>query len=63
MGYHQLLVRREGNFIVPLKEAPWWPTWQGFHAVALLCAPRYRVPSQYLCESTFAVPLLPSTGE
>ena len=34
-----------------VKVAPWWPTLQGFHAVALLCAPCYRVPAQYLCES------------
>ena len=31
---------------VQLKVAPWWPTWQGLHAVALLCAPHYRVPSE-----------------
>ena len=48
MGYHQLLVCLEGNCVVPLKVAPWWPTSQGFHAVAFLCAPRYRVPPQYL---------------
>ena len=28
MGYHQLLVCHEGNFVVPLKVAPWWPTLQ-----------------------------------
>ena len=33
MGYHQLLVCHEGNFVVPLKVPPWWPTWQGSHAV------------------------------
>ena len=27
---------REGNFVVQLKVAPWWPT---FHAVALLHVP------------------------
>ena len=26
MGYHQLLVCHEGNFVIPLKVAPWWPT-------------------------------------
>ena len=39
MGYHQLLVGREGHFVVPLKVAPWWPTLQNFHAVVLLCVP------------------------
>ena len=33
----------------------------GFHAVALLCAPPYRVPSQRLYESLSAVPPLPSS--
>ena len=59
MGYHQLLVCHEGNFVVPLKVAPWWPTGQGSHAVALLCAPCYRVPSQYLYRR--GVPPLPSS--
>ena len=39
MGYHQLLVCHEGNFVVPLKIAPWWPTLQGFYAVAMLVHP------------------------
>ena len=43
------------------KVAHWWPILQGFHAIAFLCASRYRVPSQYLCESWSAVPLLPSS--
>ena len=58
-GSHGVLVCHEGNFVVPLKVAPWWPTWQGSHAVALLCAPYYRVPSQYLCKSRRGV--LPSS--
>ena len=61
MVYHQQLVCREGNFGVQLKVEPWWPALKGFHVVALLCAPCYRVPAQYLCESWSAVPPLPSS--
>ena len=51
MVYHLLLVCREGNFGVQLKVAPWWPTSQSFHAVALLRVPCYGVPMHYLHES------------
>ena len=34
---------------------------QGFHAVVLLCAPCYRVSTQYLCDSWSAVPPVPSS--
>ena len=41
MGYHQLLVSREGNFVVPLnmlKVVPWWPT--GFPCCSfVICIP------------------------
>ena len=46
---------------VQQKVAPWWPTVQCFHAVAMLCESRYRVPVQYLCESWIAVPPLPNS--
>ena len=58
---HQLLVHSIGNFGVQLKETSWWPTLQDFHAVALLCAPHYKVSEQYLCESWSKVPPLPSS--
>lgn len=45
--YHQLHVCRKGNFgVQQLKVAPRRPTLKSFHAVALLCVPRYGVAVQ-----------------
>ena len=53
MVYHQLLVCHEGNIVVPLNVAPWWPTLQGFHGLqGVMCTPHF--------ESSIAVPPLPS---
>ena len=48
MVYDQLVVYRKGNFLVQLKESPWWLTLQSVHALALLRAPRYTVAAHFV---------------
>ena len=59
--YHQLLVCREGNFGMQLKQHLRDQLDRMFMLSPLLCAPRYRIPAQYLFQSWIAIPPLPSS--